>query len=247
MKAFRALMKTEIKLALRGMDSIFFGVLFPVGLALILGVIYGDKPAFPGAGYTELQLSFGAISAIGICATGLMGVPLSISEYRHRKILKRFKVTPVSPGMLLLIQVTVQFLIALLSFGAVTLVMVLIFGYRMPGSPWMFLLAYFLVILAMYGIGMMIASVAPNIKTANLLCSLIYFPMLFLSGATVPYEIMPKAMQRITDVLPLTQGIKLMKGFSLGTDMGNLLFPVILMLCLAVVSILISIKFFRWE
>ena len=247
MKAFRALMKTEIKLALRGMDSIFFGVLFPMGMALILGVIYGDKPAFEGAGYTELQQSFGAISAIGICATGLMGVPLSISEYRHRKILKRFKVTPVSPGMLLLIQVAVQFLIALLSFGAVTLVMMLLFGYRMPGSPWMFLFAYFLVILAMYGIGMMIASIAPNIKTANLLCSLVYFPMLFLSGATVPYEIMPKTMQRITDVLPLTQGIKLMKGFSLGTDMGNLLFPVILMICLAVISILISIRFFRWE
>ena len=247
MKAFHALMKTELKLTFRGMDSILFGILFPMGLALILGMIYGDKPAFPGAGYTELQQSFGAVSAIGICATGLMGVPLSISEYRHRKILKRFKVTPVSPGMLLLIQVAVQLLIALMSFGAVTLVMMVFFGYRMPGSPWMFLLAYFLVILAMYGIGMMIASVAPNIKTANLLCSLIYFPMLFLSGATVPYEIMPKTMQRITDVLPLTQGITLMKGFSLGTNMGNLLFPVILMLCLAVVSILVSIKFFRWE
>lgn len=36
-----------------------------------------------------------------------MGLPLVVSEYRERKILKRFKVTPISPVMLL----TVEFLI----------------------------------------------------------------------------------------------------------------------------------------
>ncbi|MBH1942317.1 ABC transporter permease [Mobilitalea sibirica] len=247
MKVFRTLVKTESKLALRNMDSILFGILFPMALALILGVIYGEKPAFEGAGYTFLQQSFGAVAAIGICATGLMGIPLSIADYRHRKILKRFKVTPVSPGLLLFVQVAVQFAIALTSYLAVYLVLKLFFGYKMIGSTFYFLLSYLLVAIAIYGIGMLLASISPNLKTANLLCSLIYFPMLFLSGATVPYEIMPKALQGASDIMPLTQGIKLLKGFSLGLDLNNLMFPIILLSVLAIISFLVSIKFFQWE
>lgn len=247
MKVFQTLLKTEVKLILRGMDSIFFGVLFPLGMAVILGIIYGEKPAYEGADFTFMQQSFGAIVAIGICATGLMGIPLSVADYRHKKILKRFRVTPVSPGLLLFIQVIVQFGIALLSALCVFIVVKLFFGYQMNGSFGGFLLCYLLVTAAIYGLGMMIASVAPNIKTANLLCSVIYFPMLFLSGATIPYEIMPSAMQKVTDILPLTQGIKLLKGFSLSTDPDNIVFPIILMVVLSFISIVISIKFFKWE
>lgn len=93
----------------------------------------------------------------------------------------------------------------------------------------------------------MLASVAPNIKVANLLCTLVYFPMLFLSGATIPYEIMPKAMQKFADILPLTQGIKMLKGFSLGLKLNNMLFSICVMAVLAVITIVISIKCFKWE
>lgn len=62
---------------------------------IILGLLYGTKPAVDGAEYTFMEQSFGALCTISICAGGLMGLPLVISEYRERKILKRFQVTPV--------------------------------------------------------------------------------------------------------------------------------------------------------
>ncbi len=247
MKAFVAMIITESKLAIRSMDSIFFGMVFPMAMAIILGIIYKNKPAFEGADYTFMQQSFGAIVSIGICATGLMGIPLSVADYRHKKILKRFKVTPVNPGLLLFSQMIIQSVIAVVSSLGVYAVVKIFFEYRMEGSIIAFVLSYLLVMLAIYGIGMMLASVSPNIKTANLLCTLVYFPMLFLSGATVPYEVLPKAMQKVTDFMPLTQGIKLLKGFSLGNTPENLLFSICVMAVIALVSILISIKFFKWE
>ena len=247
MKAFLILLKTESKLVLRGMDSVFFGIVFPLILAVVLGVIYGNKPAYEGADFTSLQQSFGAIIAIGICATGLMGIPLSIADYRHKKILKRFKVTPVSPGILLFVQVFIQFAIAVVSFILVYAVVSIFFGYQMLGSFGTFLFSYMLVTVSIYGIGMMIASISPNMKTANLLCTIIYFPMIFLSGATVPYEIMPKVMQKAMEILPLTQGIKLLKSSSLGFGMENVMFPIILLSLLAFISIILSIKYFKWE
>lgn len=247
MKAFLMMIKTELKMVLRSMDSIIFGILFPVGLAIILGIIYGDKPAFQGADYTFMQQSFGAVISIGICATGLMGIPLSVADYRHRKILKRYQVTPVSPGVLLFTQLIVQFGIAVVSSVIVYFVMKLFFGYEMRGSVVGFTLAYCLVIAAIYGIGMMLASVAPNLKTANLLCTLVYFPMLFLSGATVPYEILPSKMQKVTDILPLTQGIKLLKGYSLGLEPNGLMLSVAILAGIAIFTIIISTKCFKWE
>ena len=71
--------------------------------------------------------------------------------------------------------------------------------------------------------------------------------MLLLSGATLPYEVMPAVLQRIADFLPLTQGIKLLKASSLGLPMENVLLPVLVLVILLVCCSLIAVSFFKWE
>lgn len=71
--------------------------------------------------------------------------------------------------------------------------------------------------------------------------------MLIFSGATLPYEVMPAAFQKAADILPLTQGIKLLKAASLGLPLGEVFLPVIIMLVIGAVCITISLRFFRWE
>lgn len=65
-------------------------------------------------------------------------------------------------------------------------------------------------------IGLLMAILCRTIKSVNAVTSLVYFPMLFLSGATIPYELFPSGLQKVANVLPLTQGIKLMKAVSMG-------------------------------
>ena len=78
-----------------GMDMFIFAICAPLVVLVLLGILYGDKPAFEGAGYTNfLEQSFGALTTISICAGGVMGLPLVVSEYRSRHILKRYQVTP---------------------------------------------------------------------------------------------------------------------------------------------------------
>ncbi|MGN0704549.1 MAG: ABC transporter permease, partial [Lentihominibacter sp.] len=78
MKAFRVLLKNELKMSVRGMDMLIFALIMPIIVLVILGIIFGQKPASEGAGYTFLDQSFGAISTIAICAGGVMGLPLVI-------------------------------------------------------------------------------------------------------------------------------------------------------------------------
>lgn len=247
MKAFSTMFKTELKLSLRGMDMVIFAIFMPVVVVVILGAIYGNKPAYDGAEYTFLAQSFGAVSAIAICAAGVMGLPLVISDYRHKKILKRLKVTPASPALLLMVQVAINILYAIVSLIFVYVAAKFLFGYQMTGSWFSFFCSYALVMLSIYSIGMMIGGIAPNTKTAGLLCSVLYFPMLIFSGATLPYEVMPAALQKFADILPLTQGIKLLKVTSLGLSTDNAFVPVVVMVTLAVICIGVSLRFFRWE
>ena len=89
MNKFFTMLKTELKLSFRGMDMVIFALCMPVVVAVILGVNYGAKTAAPEVKYTFLEQSFGALSTIAICAGGVMGLPLLISDYRQKKILKR--------------------------------------------------------------------------------------------------------------------------------------------------------------
>jgi ABC-2 type transport system permease protein len=241
------MLKIELKLSLRGMDMFIFAICMPVVVTVILGIIYGNKPAFDGAGYTFMAQSFGASSTMAICAGGVMGLPLLVSDYRHKKILKRFKVTPVSPVMILAVHVVIYALYSLVSLILVYATAALFFDYHMVGSWLYFLGSYFLVMLSMFSIGMMVGGIASNVKTASTIASLLYFPMLIFSGTTLPYEVMPTALQRIADVLPLTQGIKLLKAASLGLPVDSVLLSVVVMVALAILCITVSIRFFRWE
>lgn len=247
MNKFITMLKTELKLSFRGMDMVIFAICMPVVVTALMGIIYGGKPAFPGADYTFLEQSFGAVSTIAVCAGGVMGLPLVISDYRQKKILKRFKITPSSPVLLLSVQVSIYMIYSLIALALVYLVSTLFFGMRLKGDFLPFIGTFFLVMLSMFSIGMMVGGVSPNTKIAGILASLLYFPMLIFSGATLPYEVMPPVLQKIAGVLPLTQGIKLLKATSLGLPLEHVTMSLIVMVVIAVVCGGISLLFFKWE
>lgn len=240
MKAFITLLKTELKLSVRGMDMIIFAVCLPVVVMAILGIVYGGDSE-------NLSVSFPAVSTIAICAGGVMGLPLVISGYRQNKILKRFKVTPISPTLLLFVQVMIYTVYSVVSLILVFLTASIFFEFHLQGSWFKFIGAYVLVIISMFSIGTLVGGVSPNTKMASIIASILYFPMLIFSGATLPYEIMPAQLQRIADVMPLTQGIKILKAAALDKPIDNIDLSLIIICTVAIICTVLSIKFFKWE
>lgn len=190
---------------------VIFAVILPLVVLTILGWIYRTKPAADGVEYTFLEQSFGALCSISLCAGGLMGLPLVISEYRERKILKRFQVTPVRPLTLLAVAFCLYVGYGLVSLLTLLPAAMLIGHVTVRGSWLAFLGSWLLTMVSTLSIGMMVGGVAKNAKSASVIACVLYFPMLMFSGATVPLEVMPAAMQKIVGVFPLTQGIGLMK------------------------------------
>ena len=72
MKGFFTLLKNEIKLSIRDMNMLIFAIAMPLVILIVLGVIYGGKPAFSGAAYSFMEQSFLGIS------TGTVWIPVTM-------------------------------------------------------------------------------------------------------------------------------------------------------------------------
>lgn len=176
-----------------------------------------------------------------------MGLPLVISDYRERKILKRYKVTPISPIMLLAVQFSIYVIYALVSLISLFLISVLFFDLNIKGSILLFLGGYFIVMLSIFSIGIMVGGISKNSKQAGVIASLLYFGMIIFSGTTLPYESMPELMQKVADFLPVTQGIKLLKNVVVGNSTNEILVPLAIMIVIFITCSYISIEKFKWE
>lgn len=247
MKSFVTLFKNELKLNIRNMNMVIFAVIMPLIVLVILGFIYGTKPAAVGAAYTFMEQSFGALCTISICAGGLMGLPLVISEYRERKILKRFQVTPISPLKLLIVEFTIYVVYCIVSMITLIPAAMLIWNVRISGSWSAFLGSWMLTMVSTLSIGLMVGGVAKNSKSASVIACILYFPMLIFSGATLPFEVMPTVMQKIMNLFPIAQGVRLMKSTFLGLPTQNAWFPIVVMAAVTVIYTGIAVIFFKWE
>ncbi len=246
MKRFFIFLKTELRLSIRDMNMVIFAVIMPLIVFVILGMVNGAKPAYDGADYTFLEQSFGAVGAIAICASGLMGLPLAVSGLREMKILKRLRVTPVSPLLILSAELAMYIIYCAVSLATLS-VAALLWGVRLHGSLLAFLGSWALTMLSTLSVGMLVGGVAKDTKQASVIASVLYFPMLVFSGTTLPIEVMPTAMQKIVSIFPLTQGLTMMKNAFLGIGADNVLLPICVMLGVTALCTALAVRFFRWE
>lgn len=245
MKKWMTYFKIQFVLSIRSVDGVFFGILMPLGIVGLIGLTSGNE--LTSGGYSLIQGSFGALITVGVCATAFMGLPLTIADYREKKILKQFFITPAKPSLLLWVNVIICALISTISAICVYLFLHFGWGFTIQGNVYLVIFSYLLTMTAMYGLGMLMASLCKTTKVANLVCTLVYFPMLLLSGASIPFEIFPTWIQTGAKILPLTIGIDLLKTTSMNLDATNVTMQVIYLAIIAIISIVGSMKLFRWE
>lgn len=246
MKRFFKLYKIEQKLFFRSPDVFIFGLCMPVVVLMMIALIGGGKAAGEG-GMTYLQSAFASLSAVGICCSAFMSIPIIIVDYRDKKILKHFYCSPCSPVRILAVDTLCSGVMSAISAVCVAAAAYLVFGYRMEGSMIAFIGAWFLTLISMFSIGLMAASLCRTVKSLNVATSILYFPMLLFSGATIPYELFPKSMQRIADIMPLGVGINLMKAASMGEKIDQNFTGIAILVVIAVICSMIAVKSFRWE
>ena len=236
--------RVEQKIFLRSPDVILFCLAMPLVVFIVITMITGEKDA-ADSGLTYLQSSYVSLSTVGICCSAFMSIPITVVELRSQGILRRMYCSPCSPARLLACDTICSGVIAALSTLILTAA-ALLFGYRMPGNVFVYTAVWLLTMISMFSIGLMVASLCRTTRSMNVATSLLYFPMLLFSGATIPAEVFPGALRTVAGWMPLGIGIRLLKSVSMGCY-DNIVIPALVLTAIAAVCGTVAIKTFRWE
>ena len=247
MRNVMALLKQELVFSLRNYVSAFFSIIFPVLMLVLFGSMYGNAPKEVYGGFGSMDMAVPSYFGISLGVLALMTLPMTFAEYREKKVLKRYKATPVSPFTLLFSNFIVNVIIYIFSLILLVICGLLFYKVKFHGEILHITIAVAISVLSIFSMGILIAALAKNAKAASAIGNLIYFPMLFLSGASFPYEMLPKGVQNFSNIFPLTHSVKIIKGVWFGDSVFDYKPQILILLGVAVVSFSLSVKFFKYE
>jgi imidazolonepropionase-like amidohydrolase/ABC-type multidrug transport system permease subunit len=242
MKAYKALIAIDLKLALRNRSVIFFNYLFPLAFFFIFGqAMHGERGA-------AMTIVISMVLIIGILGNGLMGAGIRAVQEREANILRRYKVTPISPAPLLVASVVTGWILYMPNVLLIFTLAHFVYGMPWPQSMGSVLIFVTVAIAGFRAIGLIIAAIVNSMQESQLVVQLVYLPMLFLSGATFPLAMFPPWLFTVTQFLPATYlviGIQGMLARNEGLS-ANIQSTLALVLT-AFVGLFIAYKLFRWE
>jgi imidazolonepropionase-like amidohydrolase/ABC-type multidrug transport system permease subunit len=242
MKAYKALIALDLKLALRNRSVIFFNYLFPLIFFFIFGqAMHAERGA-------AMTIVISMVLIIGILGNGLFGAGIRAVQEREANILRRYKVTPITPAPLLFASVITGWILYMPNVLLIFTLAHLLYGMPWPQSMSSILIFITIAIVGFRAIGLILASVVNSMQESQLLVQLIYLPMLFLSGATFPLSMFPPWLLVVTQFVPATYMVTGIQGMLLRHEgLAANLQPAMALLLTAFVGLFISYKLFRWE
>ncbi|WP_416964136.1 ABC transporter permease [Streptomyces sp. Agncl-13] len=241
-----AVLRTELRLFRREPGALFWILLFPTLLLVILGSIPGFRHHEADlGGLRTIDVYVPVAVLLGMIVGALQSMPQNLTGYRERGILRRMSATPVRPTALLAAQMVVYGTAALASALCALLVGRLAFDVRLPKQPGGYLLALLLAVLAALALGGVVSALSRTTKIAGAIGSAVFFPMMFCAGVWIPVNSMPDVMARIVGYTPFGAAAEALNRAAAGnwpgwTHLGVLVAWTVLLTAGAS-------RWFRWE
>src|ERR1700732_3812466 len=95
MKRYRALIGIDLRLALGQKSVLFFNYMFPLIFFVVFAqILHGNR----GGAMTQIVTM---VTVLGILGNGFLGAGMRAVQEREANILRRYKVTPITPAPLL--------------------------------------------------------------------------------------------------------------------------------------------------
>jgi ABC-2 type transport system permease protein len=177
----------------------------------------------------------------------MMAITITMATYRENGILRRLRTTPVSPLIVMAAQVVVVFVMTALGMLLLVSAGKLFYHVQFVGNALSLLGGFTLGSLSFFGIGFILAGLLPTARTAQVVAMVLLYPMLILSGAAWPRELMPATIQKVSAFIPLTYVVNLLRGLWAGQPWSDHLLDVGVLAGMLVLGVIISAKTFRWE
>jgi ABC-2 type transport system permease protein len=237
----------EIKIFVREPLGLFGTVAIPVVAFVVLGRVLGGAPAQDPRGGELVAVGLPVLASLLIALSAVLSLVTIISIYREGGILKRLRATPLRPYTILTAHV-----LAKLLWTVITLLLLFAAGKRyypvgLEVPIVGFSVALLVSTLSILSIGFVIASLVPTARFAQPIGSIVFYPMIALSGLFVPLAALPPGVRALARVLPLTYAVSLLKGILKGDAWSMHTGDVLALSLVFAVCTALSARVFRWE
>lgn len=237
----------EIRIFTREPLGFVGAILIPLGMFLLLGRSVSPAAAHSPRTTQFLTQDLPLFVSIFISINAALSLIAVISIYREGGILKRLRATPLRPAVILGAHVLVK-----LFFTGIALLLMVAAGrryYPVTLHPHVagFAFAVAVTTVTILCMGFIVASMVSTARFAQVVGSVIFYPMVAVSGMFVPLAAMPRPLALLGNVLPLSHAVALLRGAWVGASWLVLL-PHLGALALTIVICLgLTTRVFRWE
>jgi drug efflux transport system permease protein len=189
------------------------------------------------------------LMAVIMMIIAAMLTSLTIAREWERGTMEQLASTPVSRTEVVLGKLLPYIAIGMIDVAAITLLGVLLFGVPLRGDPFLLMILAFFFLIGALGLGIFISAVARSQLLATQMAMMATFiPAFLLSGFMFAIEVMPKALQLVTFLVPARYFLVVTRGIFLkGVGIEVLRVQGLLMILYAVLGLALAVRVFRKE
>jgi ABC-2 type transport system permease protein len=244
-KLFLHELRAQQRLFWRNREAAFFSFLFPVILLVLLGSVYGDEPIEGVRAATYLLVG---LLGYGVAATAFASLAITLVIRRETGLLKRVRGTPLSPTTYLSAVIASTVIVIALQVVAQLLIGRYLLDAEWPSAPGSFAAALLFGAAAFAALGIAVTVFVRSAEGSSAVVNAIYLPMAFISGAFFSTREMPAFLETISEVLPLTYLLRMIRAsFIEGEGLLGSTGPLLVVAAWGLVGLVIAVRRFRWE
>ena len=241
MRNFASLTRMRIQLALRNKMFFFFSVIFPVGMFFVYSGIFAKSHP------RDVRFFLGPVIALNVMGS-FWGLSAMLVMFREQGILRRFHVSTVTATDMLASSILANYVLTLPTVLIELLFARLIFHVDTFGDPLALLVLVTVGTVSFASLGLVVASITNTMQETQVLNQLIWLPLIFLSGATLPIGYLPKSAQNISVFLPATYLVSgLQNAIFSSFSVRRILVQLVSLAVWATLSFFVATQLFRWE
>ena len=241
MSNFASLTRMRIQLALRNKMFFFFSVVFPLGMFFLYAGIFAK-----GVPHV-VRFFLGPVIAFNVMGS-FWGLSATLVMFREQGILRRFHVTPVTATDMLASSVLANYVLTIPTVSLELILARVIYHVGSLGDLVSVAILITVGTVSFASLGLVVASVTNTMQETQVLNQLIWLPLIFLSGATLPLGYLPAIARRFALFLPATYLVSgLQNAIYLSWSAGKILVQLVSLACWAVLAFFVATQLFRWE
>jgi ABC-2 type transport system permease protein len=241
LKHIGTLTASRMILAMRNKVFLFFSLILPLAFFFLYAGVFGK-----GDPHAVAYL-MGPVIALTVMGS-FWGLSASLVMYREQGILRRYRLAPITASDMLASSVAANYILTVPTVVVEIVLARLLFHVTHLGNLLSLAILVSVAIVSFASLGLVVASVTNTMQETQVICQIIWFALLFFSGATIPLPVLPRVVKFFADFLPATYLVLgLQKAMVQSVPFWHLGKEILTMAVWAVLALFVSAQLFRWE